>query len=35
MLAVDGPALMHLLVDPELITPTSTITQLRKASSRS
>jgi hypothetical protein len=24
---------MHLLVDPELITPTATITQLRKASS--
>ena len=33
MMAVDGPALMHLLVDPELITPTATITQLRKASS--
>jgi len=33
MMAVEGPALMHLLVDPELITPTATITQLRKASS--
>jgi acetolactate synthase-1/2/3 large subunit len=33
MMAVDGPALMHLLVDPELITPTATIKQLRKASS--
>lgn len=32
MMAVDGPALMHLVVDPELITPTATITQLRKAS---
>jgi acetolactate synthase-1/2/3 large subunit len=35
MMAVDGPALMHLLVDPELITPTTTITQLRKISSES
>ena len=35
MMAVDGPALMHLLVDPELITPTATITQLRKISSES
>ncbi|NBS97233.1 MAG: thiamine pyrophosphate-binding protein, partial [Betaproteobacteria bacterium] len=32
MMAVDGPALLHLLVDPEIITPTATITQLRKAS---
>jgi len=33
MMAVDGPALLHLLVDPEIITPTATIAQLRKAAS--
>jgi acetolactate synthase-1/2/3 large subunit len=33
MLAVDGPALLHLVVDPEIITPTTTIEGMRRAQS--
>jgi acetolactate synthase-1/2/3 large subunit len=33
MLAVDGPALLHLVVDPQIITPTTTIDGMRRAHS--